>query len=150
MTLPPEWIPWSRAILRFGSGELEVDLAAPVSEAAILAMRGLGLQGPFAVVTPCNPGGVRLDAETNARRLAAAALVLADRGWGGVPVAGRSPDGTHWEPGWALSLAQEDGRTLAADWEQAGLYWWDDARFWIVSVGQDHADVALPIPIPEG
>ncbi|MDZ4675052.1 MAG: DUF3293 domain-containing protein [Gemmatimonadota bacterium] len=134
MSLPPEWEPWSRTILRFGTGELEVDLAEAVADDTVQAMRALGLQGPFAVVTPCNPQGVLLDADTNARRLAAAARMLAEQGLCGVPAAGRSPDGGHWEPGWALAVPKEEARLLAGDWEQAGLYWWDDSQFWIVSV----------------
>ena len=145
MSLPVLWEPWCQAVLRFGTGELELDLRDPSPDVSGAGLEELGLAGPFAVITPCNPHGTVLDAEANASRLAAANDDLSRRDLRRVPTVGRSPDGHHAEPGWALVITKPEALALSRDWEQAGFYWWDGTRFWIVPTDPDAGEVALPV-----
>ena len=49
------------------------------------------------------------------------------------------------KPGWALPISKAEALALACDWEQAGFYWWDGARFWIVPTDPDAGELALPV-----
>lgn len=145
---PPPIALWSAAELRLAEGRLAIDLQEPVDEAMRHRLAGIGLPGTFAVITPCNPQGRGLSPEDNARRVAAAAALLAEQGLPAVPAVGQSPDGAHREEGWALAITRSAALVLAREWEQQGLYWWDGARFWIVSTHGDFADIQLPIAHP--
>ncbi len=142
---PPLIVAWTGAVLVFAGSDLVIDLRGEADAGLPRRLAELGLAGPFAVVTPCNPRGRVVDPQENDRRVAAAAAVLAGRGLSTVPVDGQSPDGSHREAGWAVSVARPEALALAREWEQEGLYWWDGARFWIVSVAGDWPDIALPV-----
>jgi len=97
-------------------------------------MAALGLDQPFAVVTPCNPGGRVIGRAANAERLAAGKRRVAELAPAAVAVEGRSLDGAHREPGWAILVPQDHAIALAREWEQLGIYWWDGRRFRIILV----------------
>jgi len=149
VTLRREWEPWRRTVVRFGAGGPEVNLAEPVPATMRAAFDAIGLTGSFAIITPCNPAGTLLDPPANATRLAVATQSLASRNLPGVPAVGHAPDDSHAEPGWALVIDRIEAVALAREWEQAGFYWWDGSRFWIVPTDAGLDPVALPSP-PSG
>lgn len=136
---------WAETILDFADGRLTIDLREPVPASAKRGLATLGLDQPFAVITPCNPRGRVLPASANAERLAAAAQVVAGRTPPAVAAEGRSPDGLHREPGWAIVMPEARAVELARAWKQLGFYWWDGRQFRIVQVKPDQPpEVAGP------
>lgn len=123
---------WSRTLLVLGREPVIVDLRQPAGEDTRRALVSLGLGGPFAVITPCNPQGELLSHAANTARLEAFAAQELGACPGAIPAEGRSPDGTHREPGWALAVPLEDACRIATRWHQLGFYWWDGARFGVV------------------
>lgn len=142
---PPPIVAWTGAELVFEGGVLVIDLQGAAGAALPRRLAELGLAGPFAVITPCNPRGRVMSPQENDRRVAAAAAALARRELATVPVVGQSPDRSHREAGWAVAFPRAEAVALAREWEQEGLYWWDGSRFWIVSVAGDWPDIALPV-----
>lgn len=137
MSPSPEHAAWAETILAFGDAQLSIDLREPVGEPARQSLVDLGLDQPFAIITPCNPHGWELDEATNTRRLIDFEQALVERGLPSVPAEGRSPDATHREPGWALLLPRDEAVGLARQWGQLGLYWWDGTRFEVVMVPEE-------------
>lgn len=127
---------WGTTVLEFAGGHLVIDLQRPVTGPAASALPALGLTGPFAIITPCNPSGTVLPDPANARRLTTAREQLDRLGLDGVPVTGRSADGMHREPGWALPVPLAQALDLARQWDQLGFYWWDGDRFQIASTAE--------------
>ncbi len=56
---------------------------------------------------------------------------IARRKWVHVPCTGRSPDGSHEEPGLAVACGRREAISLARRFGQAALYWWDGEALWI-------------------
>lgn len=135
---------WSRTVLAFAPAaaegpRLEVDLGLEPPSDLPERLARLGLAGPFAVVTAHNPAGdpdtgaAAVDGPANAARTARLLDALASRGLPAPARAeGRSPDGAHREPGFAVPLSEPEALELARAFDQAGIYWWDGASFWIV------------------
>lgn len=135
---------WAETVLEFPGTGLSIDLRGSLDDGARAALGRSGLPGPFAVITACNPRGVVLPADANRRLDARFSAWVESSHLGAIRVTGRSPDGRHAEPGWALAVAPEEARALAADWQQQAIYWFDGARFWIEPV----LSGGLPVPLP--
>lgn len=87
-----------------------------------------GVTDPFVLVTAYNPGHERPPAEANAAHNAELRQVIEARGWRWVPAEGRSADGTHREPSFAVfGIAREEGIDLGRRFGQAAICWFDGA-----------------------
>ncbi len=129
----PGWAGYGETTLVFaGPPSLQVDLARPpdASQRAQLAARGL--DGPFGVVTPCNPRGQRMSPQENGALLVRFLAELDAAGKRYVRVDGVSPDRRHVESGVALAWSQADVVAWARKWAQSAIYWWDGEAFWVV------------------
>lgn len=84
------------------------------------------------------------DDETNRKRTAALAEYLAGADLPAVPVAGRSPDGSHVEPGFGVRAPCQTARAIAREFRQTAIFWWDGEAFWIVEGWGEGAAVRLP------
>lgn len=138
------WGRYAETVLHFTEGGLVVDLRLPLPRGTAQRFADLGLRGPFAVVTACNPLGDELDALANRRLAIVLAALVQSRYPGARQAHGRSPDGRHEEPGWAIAAPLEDARRLAADFLQRALFWFDGARFLIVPVLAGGSQETLP------
>ncbi|WP_106427075.1 DUF3293 domain-containing protein [Tepidiforma thermophila] len=88
-----------------------------------------GAPGPFAIVTAWNPGHERPPREVNEARNAELRSEIERRGWHWGPAEGRSPDGTHQEPSFAVWGAPLDEvLALAREFGQAAVAWFDGER----------------------
>jgi hypothetical protein len=144
--MPTAWGPYSDTVLHFPEAALDLDLRVALPPAAPRQLAKLGLHGPFAVITACNPLGIELDAAANQRLAAVLTSLVRERYPGAVAVQGGSPDGRHQEPGWAIAAPLDQLRRLARAFLQNALFWFDETRFVIVPVlapGQ-----TLPLPAP--
>jgi hypothetical protein len=134
---------------------LRIDLrdAVPKGLSVELARRGLG--GPFAVVTACNPGGLGAGPrpggreEGEAERTARLETELRALGCPSpLRVDGCSPDFRHRERGFAVPLPESRALELAARHDQAAIFWWAGAAFWLVgALDPALARVRLPSAI---
>lgn len=153
MTSPirdPAWAAFPETRLELGPGvpqapELRIDLREAPGPALRHALRRVGLAGEFAVVTPCNPHGRRLDPSANAERFERMRLELERDGVRWLRADGVAADGRHREPGFAVQLAREAAAALAVRWEQLALFWFDGESFWILPAMSDHPPVRLPL-----
>lgn len=91
--------------------------------------RGPAPRFPLAIITAWNPGTERPPAARNdtANRSLEAALNAA--GWRYWPACGRSEDGSHTEPSFAVMEASEESvLELARAFGQAALFYWDGIK----------------------
>lgn len=92
-----------------------------------------GLPGPFAIVTAWNPGRERPPRAVNEARNRALLAEVNRRGLVWAPAEGRSPDGSHREPSFAVFTdSLEDGLELARKFGQAAICWFDGERLELV------------------
>jgi hypothetical protein len=130
-----------------GHPPFEVDLRREPARGLAEILAALGLAGPFAVITACNPFGQLEDDETNRKRTAALAAYLARAGLPVIPVAGRSPNGSHVEPGFGVKVPLETARAIAREFRQTAIFRWDGEAFWIVEAEGEGNAIRLP-PTP--
>jgi hypothetical protein len=138
------WGPYSETILHFPEASLSIDLREPVPPDSCRTLAGIGLPGPFAVVTACNPLGRILEPRANQRLSAVLAGVVLAQHPGAVRADGGAPAGGHLEPGWALATSLERAGSLAARFFQNAVFWFEDGRFSIVPVLVRGPVLALP------
>lgn len=140
---------YAATVLEFNRDpEQVVDLRRPISEAEARLLAGLGLDGPFAVVTAWNPRGRSSHPDNDARQAELEATLRA-RGIRFVAVDGCSPDRTHREASVAAAIPEGEARRLALEWEQDALFWFDGGHVWIVGALERYGRVRLPwIPKP--
>lgn len=103
------------------------EVALPAGRAAFRIGEGVpGAPGPFAVVTAWNPGRARPGREENEARNRALRAEVERRGWQWLPAEGRSPDGAHREPSFAVFGATlEEALALGRQFGQAAIVWFD-------------------------
>lgn len=147
---------YHHTLLHFpGPPPLVVDLRAPVPPDAVAALRALGLDGSFAVLTAENPEGENAEDEDspreearaereNARRTRTLAAALDGAGVRWVPVTGTAPDGAYPERCAAVRMGRDEARRLAVAERQLALFWWDGAAFWLLPAAADGAPERLP------
>ncbi|HEU5220352.1 MAG TPA: DUF3293 domain-containing protein [Gemmatimonadales bacterium] len=142
----PLWGTYPETILRFPDAGLRIDLRRPVPPEAIRALAGLGLTGPFAVVTACEPLGQRLEDAANSRLTTVLTSLVLERYPSARLAHGISPDGSHTERGWAIPAPVDEVRTLAARFLQDAIFWFDGKVFSILPVLAPHQPLQLPVP----
>lgn len=145
--IDPRWEIFPETVLDVrapGLPVLEIDLRRepPPGLGRELARRGL--TGDFAVVTACNPAGEPIDAEANLRRDAMLAGRLEELGIDLIRVDGRSPDGSHNEPGYGVPLTLDAARSLAREFRQTAIFWWDGESFWLIEAVESGRVLRLP------
>lgn len=127
-----------------GSDIIVVDLRQRLRPGMVETLRGL-LGDRFAVITACNPEGRMVSAAENTRRMS----LLDDRvrtlGAVGFRADGRSPDGSHREPGWAIPVSRDEAIRLGREFEQLAVFWFDSGAFWLMPVSGDTVEARLPI-----
>jgi hypothetical protein len=129
----PGWGAYAQTILHVqGHPPIDIDLAHAVSATQRVALSDHGLEGPFGVMTPCNPYGHMAAPGDNAARMTRFLAGLDAAGKRYIRVDGRSPDGRHVETGVALAWSQADVVALARKWQQSAIYWWDGSAVWVI------------------
>lgn len=146
--LDPDWHRYPDTVLHFRTEPLvRVDLREPVGKDVRTAMQGIGLSGPFAVLTAHDPRGRNEVTEVNQRRAAKLEERLASLHARFVAVDACSPDRSHCEDSVAAAIEQESAVRLAREFEQVAIFWFDGERFWIVGTMAGVDPVMLPRPV---
>lgn len=151
-----------------GAPPFEIDLRYDPTPGLREALAHAGLRGPFAVITAYNPTGQSPDEETNRQQNERLAERIAERTGERsgersaertaartaarppahtphlIPVDGRSPDGSHVEPGYGVELSLEEACALAREFGQTAIFWWDGTVFWLVEAKEGGECVRLP------
>ena len=84
--------------------------------------------GSLAIVTAWNPGAKRPSATENRKANDRLHAVLCAGSWLFYPASGRSADGTHVEPSFAvLGIDARSALALARQFDQAAILYWDGA-----------------------
>ncbi len=123
---------------------LEIDLRREPAPGLDKELARRGLAGPFAVITAYDPFGHPQDDDANRRRDRALAARLAEAGLVVVPIDGRSPDGSHIEPGYGVQLPPGEACALAREFGQTAIFWWDGMAFCFVEAADGGWRVILP------
>jgi hypothetical protein len=141
----PDWPRYPETILRFAAEpRVSIDLREIVTEIEKAELARIGLDGPFAIITAFDPGGVNLAPEENAERARQLEKRLCEMGHGFVRVDACSPDGKHCECSAAVRIAKSDACSLAAEFRQVAIFWFDGERFWIVGAMVSADPIMLP------
>jgi hypothetical protein len=140
--------PWGRypeTVLKFAmEPEISVDLRASVEPPVRDALRAIGLDGRFAVLTAHNPRGETIDREENETRAAELESELRSAGERFMRVDACSPDASHCECSVALMSTLERAIAIARRFEQIAIFWFDGDHFWIARVLSDGPPLKLP------
>ena len=142
----PAWGTYPETVLHFPEARLRIDLRRSVSPADLGALAGLGLTGPFGVVTACDTMGRALEPSVNSRLTAVLTAQVLERYPGARLAHGISADGAHIERGWAIPAPLEEVRSLAARFFQNAIFWFEDGAFRIVPVLAPFPPLQLPVP----
>jgi hypothetical protein len=130
--------PWDRfaeTVLVFAGDEPVVaHVHAGLGPSKRTRLKSLGLGDCFAIITPCNPLGVTLEDQPNAKRLTAFRAELDQLGIRTVEADGWSPDRTHVERGNACALSLTAAMALARRWQQLALFWFDGAELAVIPI----------------
>lgn len=146
--LDPDWHKYPDTVLRFRSDPVvRVDLREPVTRDALTTMRGIGLTGPFAVLTAHDPRGQDEQPGVNESRAARLDAKLVSLGATFLHVDACSPDGSHCEASVAAMIEREAATDLAREFEQVAIFWFDGEKFWIVGVLAAGDPIMLPPPV---
>lgn len=121
-----------------------MDLRETVGSEAAAALGAIGLAGPFAVLTAHDPKGSDEDAGTNERRAKRLDARLLALGVDFIHVDACSPDGSHCEASVAAVMEREQATSLAREFEQVALFWFDGEKFWIMGALAGGDPVMLP------
>jgi Protein of unknown function (DUF3293) len=141
----PLWVAYANTVLRIGGKrQIKVDLRQPISADCQRRLTELGLGSAFAVITASNPGGrLTIPWKNRWRQLRMRARLASSR-LRFAPADGESPDRSHIEHGFAISLKREAAHAMAREYEQLALYWFDGTRFWLDPVRERIEPKALP------
>jgi hypothetical protein len=126
---------------------VRVDLREPVTGETAAALESLGLSGPFAVLTAHDPRGQDEDADVNERRAERLDERLLALGAEFVHVDACSPDGSHCEASVAALIELGQALSLAREFEQVAIFWFDGEKFWIMGALAGGDPVMLPRPM---
>ncbi len=139
------WKRYTETILEFGSGpELRIDLRDGPGTEQSRRLAELGLTGPFAILTACDPDGSPAPLETNRKRTRMLERDITAAGHRWIPTDGVSPDGSHREAGVAVACGQDRALELGRGHGQLAIYWYDGRRFWLLPCDPRQRPIALP------
>lgn len=139
------WSRYPETILEFDlDPKISVDLRLPLDPPQRDALRAIGLDGKFGVLTAFNPRGEIITAQENERRQSRLESELENRGERFLRVDACSPDASHCERSVALVTTRENVIAIAKHYDQIAIFWFDGDHFWIVGVLSDAAPMKLP------
>ncbi|MDQ6770519.1 MAG: DUF3293 domain-containing protein [Gemmatimonadota bacterium] len=141
----PDWPKYPETILGFATRPpVEIDLREIPSEPAIATLKAVGLGEPFAIMTAFDPQGRNLSAAENQQRKSDLDRRLSAAGYHFVQVDCCSPDRSHCEYSFAVTMPQDEALELAREMEQVAIFWFDGSRFWIVGAIVETDRLMLP------
>jgi hypothetical protein len=139
------WGKYTETVLVFRTDpQIYADLRVAVPNDVRDALRLLGTNGRFAVITAYNPNGRNLSGEENTRRQVLLEVELMSSGEGFVHVDACSPDRSHCERSIALPVTLDRAIEIAKKYEQLAVFWFDGTAFWIEPVLSDLERIQLP------
>lgn len=89
-----------------------------------------GFQSKFAIISAYSPTGTLWTEARN--QLADQRLVARLQRWRPHRITGRSPDGNHVEPSWAVPCSKRTARQIASEFHQDAFFWVEDDELQIV------------------
>ncbi|WBA09096.1 DUF3293 domain-containing protein [Salinivibrio kushneri] len=88
----------------------------------------------FAILTAFNPRSQPLSEKENQSRNAQLENAMTQQGVRYWPMNGGAPDGSWYEPGFAVALEKDEAIALAQQWEQNAIYWVEADTLWLLPV----------------
>ncbi|MEP4079737.1 DUF3293 domain-containing protein [Haloferula sp.] len=98
------------------------------------------LPGEFAIITGYNPMDEASSDEENLQADRQLRDHLENKGLAHFRVTGQSPDGSHREPGWAISMIRAEAVELARCFRQRALWWIEDGELLIIDGDSGSSD----------
>lgn len=129
------WSCFAQTILEFHGLGIRIDLGSPVTAEArseLVAWLGTPITC-FCVLTADNPDGRDCAPSQNDEFRSSLFTQLSQLGVELTACDGTSPDGRHREVGWAVRTDDRTGWQLAQQFHQLAFFYYDGARFWLVS-----------------
>lgn len=139
------WGDFAKTVLYFRSTpQVVLDLRKPVDTDALIAVRSIGFERSFGIVTASNPMGTEQPSTVNDHLVASFQKEIAELGAVHLEVDACSPDGSHCEKSVAIALEQDSLIDLAARHYQLAIFWFDGDAFWIIPVRSTNVPLRLP------
>lgn len=91
----------------------------------------------FAILTAFNPRSQSLSEKENQSRNAQLESAMTQQGIRYWPMNGGAPDGSWYEPGFAVALDKHEAMLLAQQWQQNAIYWVENDSLWLLPVLMD-------------
>jgi len=140
------WGDFPETVLHFDSTPvLVLDLRQRVSATALSAIREIGFEQQFGIVTAQDPMGVTQAKDVNAALATRLRTEVADLHVPYLGVDACSPDHSHCEQSVAVALGLRQSIDLACRYDQLAIFWFDGAAFWIVPARSCNARTRLPV-----
>ncbi|HWG33707.1 MAG TPA: DUF3293 domain-containing protein [Gemmatimonadaceae bacterium] len=140
------WGSFPETILQFRSTPaITIDLRTAVDRRVRAALREIGFEQPFGIITAQDPMGVPQLPAVNDARAASLLKVTAGLSVTQVRVDACSPDESHCERSIAIALDQRSAIDIARRYEQLAIFWFDGDAFWIVPVCSRNERLRLPV-----
>ncbi len=146
------WGQFPDTVLRFrsrpsssSSSSLVIDLRNRVDIDTRIALRGIGIEQSFGILSAQEPMGLPQSKDVDARLAASLKTEVAALGARHVHLDACSPDGSHCERSIAIVLDLESLIALAYRYNQLAIFWFDGEEFWIVPVRSSNARLRLPV-----
>lgn len=147
-TEDPSWEAYPNTLIEFhGVRKITVDLRGPIKADLRQALKGIGFEAAFAILTACNPFGHHADEKENCRRTNELANDLSDLLVTMIPADGVSQDGNHRERGYAVAIPRPQAKTLAMKYGQSAFFWFDGEQFWIMPALIQAEPISLPCKV---
>ena len=140
---------YATTVLEFDGG-LSVRADRPVPHGALARVQHALRRTDFAVITSDNPMSARETDEANALRRGVLGTHLRGAGILHVPVAGRSPDGSWREHGFAVAADVDEADAIAEQCAQRAYFWFDGQSLWVHELTGRRRRIALPDPRTAG
>jgi hypothetical protein len=96
------------------------------------ALKSIGFEAAFAILTAYNPFGHHADEKENCRRINELVNDLNDLLVTMIPADGVSLDGNHRERGYAVAIPRRQAKTLTMKYGVSAVFWFDGEQFWIM------------------
>ena len=124
---------------------LTVDLRSRVPQSAKLALRALGFERSFGIITADNPMGSPQPPGANSNRALALREEVAKLHVPRASLDACSPDRSHCEDSIAVGIALESVIAIANRYDQLAVFWFDGDVFWIEPVRSSNSRLPLPV-----
>jgi hypothetical protein len=143
-----DWGAFPDTVLRFATTPtVIIDLRSELTEEIRIALRFVGFERSFGIVTAQDPMGVSQRDDVNARLAASLQEEARKLGATQLLVDACGAGSAHCESSIAIALDMQSVIRLADRYQQLAIFWFDGEAFWIIPVRSSKQKLKLPATV---